>query len=65
VNSSETGRDAVDWIYLVFDGDSRLALMKAVTYFRVLKVRGIRWLAEGLLVAQEKHCSAKLLIWRT
>jgi len=55
----------VDWIYLVFDVDRRLALMNAVTYLRVLKVRGIRWLAEELLVAQEKLCSEKLLIWRT
>jgi len=65
VNNSEIGRDAVDWIYLVFDGDSRLALINAITYLRVLKVQGIRWLAEGLLVVQEKLCSAKLLIWRT
>lgn len=39
--------------------------MNAVAYLRVLKVRGIRWLAEELLVAQEKLSSAKLLIWRT
>jgi len=56
VNSKEKGRDAVGWIYLVFDVDRRLALMNAVTYLRVLKVRGIRWLAEELLVAQEKLC---------
>lgn len=65
MNSNEIGRDVVDWIYLVFDGDRRLALMNAVTYLRVLKLRGIRWLAEELLVAQEKLCSAKLLIRRT
>ena len=65
MNSKEIGRDAVDWIYLVFDGDWRQDLMKAVAYLRVLKVRGIRWLAEELLVAQEKLSSAKLLIWRT
>jgi len=50
VNSKEIGRDAVDWIYLVFYGDRSLALMNTVTYRRVLKVRGIRWLAEEQLV---------------
>lgn len=53
MNSKEIGRDAVDRIYLVFDGDRRLALMNAVTH-RVLNVLRIRWLTEELLVAQEK-----------
>ena len=65
MNSKERGRDAVDWIYLVFDGDRRQALMNAVTYLRAFKVRGNRWLAAELLVAQEKLCSAKLRICRT
>jgi hypothetical protein len=46
VYSTETGRDPVEWVYLVIEGDKRLAFVNAITYFRIPKMRRIRWLAE-------------------